>query len=86
MSLCVDLYHPVRRGGIESPKMTSHNWTIDETNLMIRKRLELLGCARSDKVYDQISNYLSEEHNYYVSRWVGEMRLIPAFYRDFSFF
>ncbi|XP_062550580.1 uncharacterized protein LOC134215390 [Armigeres subalbatus] len=45
--------------------MTSHNWGIEETNLMIRKRLELLGCARSDKVYDQISNYLAENHNYY---------------------
>lgn len=42
--------------------MTS-SWSVEETNLLIRKRLEMFGCARSDKVYDQISLWLAEEHN-----------------------
>lgn len=46
--------------------MTS-SWSTEETNLLIRKRLEMFGCARSDKVYDQISLWLAEEHNFYVS-------------------
>ncbi|EDS43639.1 conserved hypothetical protein [Culex quinquefasciatus] len=44
--------------------MTS-SWSTEETNLLIRKRLEMFGCARSDKVYDQISLWLAEEHNFY---------------------
>ncbi|XP_058443254.1 uncharacterized protein LOC131425393 isoform X2 [Malaya genurostris] len=40
------------------------NWSIEETNLLIRKRLELFGCSRQDKIYDHISSYLAEKHNY----------------------
>lgn len=51
--------------------MSTSNWSIEETHLLIRKRLELFGCARSDKVYDQISNYLAQKHKFYVSSPVG---------------
>ncbi|XP_055526077.1 uncharacterized protein LOC129718894 isoform X2 [Wyeomyia smithii] len=42
--------------------MTSH-WSVEETNLLIRKRMELFGCSRQDKVYDQISLFLARKHN-----------------------
>lgn len=44
--------------------MTS-NWSTEETNLLIQKRLEMFSLARSDKVYDQISMWLADEHQIY---------------------
>ncbi|XP_053681843.1 uncharacterized protein LOC128732587 [Sabethes cyaneus] len=41
----------------------SSAWSIEESNLLIRKRMELFGCSRQDKVYDQISSYLARKHN-----------------------
>ncbi|XP_058826092.1 uncharacterized protein LOC131686008 [Topomyia yanbarensis] len=42
----------------------SSSWSIEETNLLIRKRLELFGCSQQHKVYEYISAYLAQKHNY----------------------
>ncbi|XP_065076341.1 uncharacterized protein LOC135699940 [Ochlerotatus camptorhynchus] len=43
--------------------MSNCEWTVEETTLLIQKRLEMFRGARSDKVYDQISDYLVQKHN-----------------------
>lgn len=43
--------------------MNNSDWTPEETRLLIQKRLKLFGCARSSRIYDQISDYLYQKHN-----------------------
>ncbi|XP_055609957.1 transcriptional regulator ATRX-like [Uranotaenia lowii] len=43
------------------------HWTLQESMIMIRKRLELLASGRTDKVYEQVSEYLAMEHNIFKS-------------------